>query len=221
MMGRYKLLAVSAIALSAALAATTANANVVTGIGWEVSQTIASNAIPGNVPQPGAPSVTFAAPSNPLSFNSNGTTDYTLGSFLATGGATGVTFHNGAAAGDTLNGTIFEFTGTVSVTTGETFTAGHDDGMTLTIGGVTVISAPGPTAFTLSTSTYTGPSGNQPFQLVYGECCGAPGVLNVDLPLTSVIPEPSTWAMMMAGFAGLGLAAFRRSRKGAISVVSS
>jgi hypothetical protein len=27
------------------------------------------------------------------------------------------------------------------------------------------------------------------------------------------VPEPSTWAMMMLGFAGLGYAAFRRSAK--------
>ena len=27
-------------------------------------------------------------------------------------------------------------------------------------------------------------------------------------------PEPSTWAMMMVGFAGLGYAAFRRNSKG-------
>ena len=32
--------------------------------------------------------------------------------------------------------------------------------------------------------------------------------------LTSVIPEPSTWAMMALGFMGLGYAAFRRNSKG-------
>jgi hypothetical protein len=31
--------------------------------------------------------------------------------------------------------------------------------------------------------------------------------------VTPAIPEPSTWAMMMVGFAGLGYAAFRRSSK--------
>ena len=30
---------------------------------------------------------------------------------------------------------------------------------------------------------------------------------------TAAIPEPSTWAMMLLGFAGLGYAAFRRTRK--------
>jgi hypothetical protein len=28
------------------------------------------------------------------------------------------------------------------------------------------------------------------------------------------VPEPSTWAMMLLGFAGLGLAGYRASRKG-------
>ncbi len=38
-------------------------------------------------------------------------------------------------------GSILEFTGTVSVTTGETFTVTHDDGLTLTIGGLSVVNA--------------------------------------------------------------------------------
>jgi hypothetical protein len=33
------------------------------------------------------------------------------------------------------------------------------------------------------------------------------------------VPEPSTWAMMMLGFAGLGFAGYRKSRKAAIAAV--
>ena len=33
----------------------------------------------------------------------------------------------------------------------------------------------------------------------------------------TVVPEPSTWAMMLAGFIGLGFAALGRSRKGRIA----
>ncbi len=29
----------------------------------------------------------------------------------------------------------------------------------------------------------------------------------------TAVPEPSTWAMMLAGFAGLGFAGYRRARK--------
>jgi hypothetical protein len=35
--------------------------------------------------------------------------------------------------------------------------------------------------------------------------------------LTTGVPEPSTWAMMLCGFAGLGYAAFRRGRKDSMS----
>jgi hypothetical protein len=34
-------------------------------------------------------------------------------------------------------------------------------------------------------------------------------------PVASTVPEPSTWAMMLLGFAGLGYAGYRVSRKGA------
>ena len=33
--------------------------------------------------------------------------------------------------------------------------------------------------------------------------------------VTANLPEPSTWAMMLLGFAGLGFAGYRRSRKAA------
>ena len=35
--------------------------------------------------------------------------------------------------------------------------------------------------------------------------------------LTLNVPEPSTWAMMVLGFAGLGFAGYRASRKAAIA----
>jgi hypothetical protein len=43
------------------------------------------------------------------------------------------------------------------------------------------------------------------------------GLDNVKL-LTSVVPEPSTWAMMILGFAGLGFMAYRRKSKPALMV---
>jgi hypothetical protein len=58
---------------------------------------------------------------------------------------------------DQIANTIFNFTGTVSATSGQTFTAGHDDGPTLIIDGITVINAPGATAYAVTTETYTGP----------------------------------------------------------------
>jgi hypothetical protein len=40
------------------------------------------------------------------------------------------------------------------------------------------------------------------------------GSNSFEFSLGSSVPEPSTWAMMMLGFAGLGYAAFRRNSKG-------
>ncbi len=205
-----RVLLASTAAAAVAVAGLLPAAAVPTALGsiYEVGTVVAQNASPGSIPA-GPADVTFTAPSNPLSFNSNGSADYTIGSFLATGGATILT--GGGHAGDSLNGTLFNFTGTVSVTTGETFQAGHDDGMTLIIGGTTVISDPGPTSFTLTTSTYTGPTGNEPFQLVYGETFGAPAVLSVDLPFVSTIPEPASFAVLGAGLLGLGLLRRRKA----------
>ena len=40
------------------------------------------------------------------------------------------------------------------------------------------------------------------------------GAFNAAFSLTgSTVPEPSTWAMMLLGFAGLGFAAYRRASK--------
>jgi hypothetical protein len=42
---------------------------------------------------------------------------------------------------------------------------------------------------------------------------------NVDSP-GAAAPEPSTWAMMLLGFAGLGFAALRHARKSRLALVS-
>ena len=44
-----------------------------------------------------------------------------------------------------------------------------------------------------------------------------PAFLDLDdvsvTPLTTAVPEPSTWAMMLLGFAGVSFMGYRRSRK--------
>jgi PEP-CTERM motif len=187
-----------------------ANAATVTGSIYENDLTGASDATPANVPLT-TPDVTFTV-SSPINFASGSL--YTIGEFLSSGGANVLT--GSSQLGNTLDNTLFNFTGNVAVTNGETFTAGHDDGLTLIINGMTVISAPGPTSFSNTPSTYTGPSGTFAFQLVYGECCGAPGDLSISLPLASAVPEPSTWAMMILTFAGIGFMGYRR-RKGTMA----
>jgi hypothetical protein len=128
--------------------------------------------------------------------------------FLTGGGATNIVENtpgalaapvtgNGQGA-TTGTGTLFQFTGMVSVTNPETFQATHDDGASLAINGTTIFSSPGPTSAQTSSGTYTGPSGTSPFTLVYGECCGLPATLGISLPLATQIaslpgtPDPSS-----------------------------
>lgn len=42
----------------------------------------------------------------------------------------------------------------------------------------------------------------------------------IDTGVTASVPEPSTWAMMFLGFAGLGFMGYRRSRKGVASAMT-
>jgi hypothetical protein len=189
------------------LAQATSQTGTVTGSAYFVPEAEANNAVIGFA-HGAAANATFTVPSpvnsvcstglfpgDTLCFDSRVSAPlggfpnaYTLGGFLASGGATNVT----GSAGDLgqmldngTTGTIFEFTGMVTVMTGQTFTVTHDDGLSLQIGGVTVVNEPGPTAPVTETFTYSGPSGNLPFDLVYGECCGAPAVLAISLPLQS------------------------------------
>jgi hypothetical protein len=205
----------AAAAVAAALASFPAlAANVVTGDLWHVSDTVARNAIPSNIPGT-TPDVTFEV-NSPLNF----TTPGSVQTFLNSGGAFNIVENTpGTLASSISNGVVsslISFSGQVSVTNGETFTVAHDDGLTLIIGGVNLGFNAGPTAPVTSTATYNGPTGTFPFQLVYGECCGGSAVLRVDLPFTSVpvpaVPEPTSAALLAAGLAGLAFVARRRSR---------
>ena len=56
----------------------------------------------------------------------------------------------------------------------------------------------------------TPPTGN-----AYGELTSSPGGFGVGTFTLTAVPEASTWAMMLIGFAGLGIAGYRATRKGA------
>ena len=52
------------------------------------------------------------------------------------------------------------------------------------------------------------PTGN-----AYGELTSAPGGFGVGTFTLTAVPEASTWALMLIGFAGLGIAGYRASQK--------
>jgi hypothetical protein len=52
------------------------------------------------------------------------------------------------------------------------------------------------------------------YDLAKARLTPTPGIAALDFA-SPAVPEPSPWAMMILGFAGLGLAGYRRSRKGA------
>ena len=193
-------------------AATGAQAqNVAVGNLWHVPEATSLNAIPANVPGT-TPNVVFSV-NSPFNFSGTGAT---VGSWLASSSAFNIVENTpGTLASlmdDGTQGTLVSFTGNVTVTHNQTFTVTHDDGLTLIIGGLDLGFNPGPTAPTTTTATYTGPSGNFAFDLVYGECCGGPAVLQVDLPFTAAVPEPETYALMLAGLGALGFVSRRRRR---------
>lgn len=211
-----------AVVVAAGLASPTMSQATVLGSAY-LNNSAASDAVIGfshgapdatfTVPSPTNPACTGAFAGDTLCFNSGyfgGGGSYTLGGFLSSGGATVLTGTGNLGAD--LDNAVFEFTGTVSVTTGETFQAGHDDGLQLMIGSDLVIDAPFGTSFETTPATYTGPTGTFAFDLVYGECCGAPAALGISLPLvTPNVPEPASLAILGASIFGLGAVRRRRT----------
>ncbi len=184
----------------------TSQAGALTGAVWETSSTNASST---TIPA-GPPTATFipgAIDYNPADTNP----PYTIGSFLNNP----VFLTGGSHAGDNLGNTVFQFTGTIGLNSGNnSFVVGHDDGVVLTIAGFgTVVNEPGPTALdeTPFNVFNAGAAGNFTFTLDYAECCGPPAALVFSINNVTVgAPEPATMAILGTGLAGLG---FLRRRK--------
>jgi hypothetical protein len=209
-------LALAILAASALGLVTQARADLITGSLWENTTLDATLA---NVPS-SVPNVTFTA--NSIFFDSrlevidnislDDSAYYKIGQWLnsTTGGATFLT--GSGEAGNSMDNTFVKITGWVSASHGQTFTLEHDDGVTLIVGGLTVIDSAGPTSPKEESGIYTGTGGVVPFTLVYSEVAGAPAVLEAEdwSPTAgpNVVPDGGTTVallgMALAGLAGWG-----------------
>lgn len=208
---------------------TAAHADFITGYGWVSTEAIASSG------------TAATAASLALGTCSHGTAACTIGNADVSFTTTGIKFSPPGLASTTiatwlassafplnnvvlnvpgttpLSPTIWEFVGNTQVTgtpgSPQSFTFQHDDGMTFVVNGQTVVNAPGPTAPTVTTGTYTGgASTNAPFTLIYAECCGGSAVLATTLvgpgtaPTgggTSTVPEPTSLLLLTTGAAAI------------------
>jgi hypothetical protein len=199
---------IPAILVPTAAMLASAQANTITGSLWHVPEATSQDAVPANVPA-STPDVVFDV-NAPFNFSGTSTT---VENWLGSSGAFNIVENTPGTLSSLMDnfaqGTFVKFTGFVTVTSGQTFTVTHDDGLTLIIGGTNLNFNPGPTSPITSTATYTGPSGTFPFELEYAECCGGPAVLQLDLPLSnapgpSPVPEGGATAAILAmGLLGL------------------
>ncbi len=127
--------------------------------------------------------------------NPNASFVFQIGSTLTTASASDIKFINGANGNDVFwqvgssatLGTTTDFAGTIVAEASITLTTGAN----IACGRAIALTA----AVTMDSNN-----------VGIGGCDSPPG--------GSAVPEPSTWAMMLLGFAGLGFAGYRRARSG-------
>ena len=121
-----------------------------------------------------------------------------------------------SVASANIDNTYFVFTGQLYLLAGaNALDLRYDDGVELSIDGVTAWSDPDPTAATDNAFVYnTLTAGYHNFALSYGECCTLPATLQFSVNGNYVgdVPEPATWAMMLLGFGAIGVAMRRRPK---------
>ena len=107
-------------------------------------------------------------------------------------------------------------TGTYNAANSVNASITHDDGFSIYIDGKLLAADPGPT--TAVKTNFVLDQGSHTFLIDYVTDNGTPSVFNFEAPsatLQAAVPEPSTWAMMILGFMGVGFMAYRRKSQGA------
>jgi hypothetical protein len=111
-----------------------------------------------------------------------------------------------------LTGTFTE-TGTATVS----FTVGSDDDAFIYLNGVLIGQNPGIHAVTDVMFSATANAGTNTLEIFYADRERVAAELDVSANVVlSAVPEPSTWAMMILGFFGLGFMAYRRKSESSL-----
>jgi hypothetical protein len=97
---------------------------------------------------------------------------------------------------------------------GGSLTFGGDDDMFLALNGNVVDEVGGVHPFG-PTSTWSVGPGTYAMEIFYADRHVVDAYADIQLSgdITTSVPEPSTWAMVLVGFAGLGYASLKRGRK--------
>ncbi len=199
-----------ALASLGVLLSAAAQAGTITGSLWKLPDLATYTAGPGSIPVT-TPDVVFDAPT-PLGFSFTGT----VGGWLGTGGAGGIVENTpgtlGSPMSDSVIGTLVNFEGCITISSGDLMEFTHDDGIYFSINGVDQGFLSGPTSPLFESIAYAGPSGTFPFQLVYTENHSGPAVLTSNLELTRCPDGGSTLGLIAGALGTLGMVS-RRLRK--------